>query len=157
MRSKFKKCCLFSVLFISVWLIITGMSFQDFPNAPKGIVIGSEWDSARRELTTVFPNQDFLDLGENGVRTVQLWTEIINCSNRELTWIVEYETGLKQEILTQRIRYDRFRTYLEKTFRRNVWNKASNKSVDVSGECRIMIIDKSESNAVIVEKKIILH
>jgi len=123
---------------------------------PHGILIGEGWSYETKELKTVFPDQSALDLGESGIRTVQIWTEIRNSAGKNITWVVEYTNGIRQEVWTQQIRYDRFRTYIEKTFRRNLWDPSTNKLVDVTGACKIMLVDKQDKNKVIAIKAIIL-
>ncbi len=146
-------------LFISLLLAMCflGPGFaQENLIAPKGILLGENWNSLKRELDFVFENQSEVDLGEKGVRTIQIWTEIINSQGKEFTWIVEYANGMKQEIYSQKIRYNRFRTYLTKTFRRKLWNQDEKKLVSVSGMCRVYLIDKNDADKLIVEKQFIL-
>ncbi len=137
-------------------ILLTGMVIQGYPNAPKGILIGNSWNSTTRELDVVFAEQTVLDLGTRGVKKVQVWTEIIDCEGKEFTWVVEYNNGFRQEIISQKIRYDRFRTYIEKTFRRKIWNSNTKELMDISGECRIMLLDKELDNNIVALKKIII-
>ncbi len=130
---------------------------QDPSIAPEGILLGNSWHPETRELTVVFPDQTILELGEEGVRTVQLWTDIRNSAGKEYVWIVVYSNGLSQEILTQKIRYDRFRTYLEKTFRRKLWDPGTKKLVDVSGLCKVMLLEKSDPQKIIAVKNFTLR
>ncbi|MFC1556427.1 hypothetical protein ACFL6I_07715 [candidate division KSB1 bacterium] len=123
---------------------------------PRGILVGERWSPEKRELEYVYPDQTILDLGPEGVRTVLFWTEILHSAGKKFTWVVVYSNGMRQEVLKQQIRYDRFRTYLEKTFRRNLWNAQLKKLVDVSGPCRIMLIDPAHGSEPVAVRTIIL-
>ncbi|MCP4727993.1 MAG: hypothetical protein GY863_23340 [bacterium] len=156
LRKSSTNTALFTGLLVSLFFLMAGMNIQDNPYAPKGIILGNSWNSITRELDEVFTEQRVIDLGERGVKKVQVWTEIVNCEGREFTWVIEYKNGLRQEILTQKIRYNRFRTYIEKTFRRNLWDSSTKELINVCGECRIILLDKSENNNIIIEKELII-
>ena len=123
---------------------------------PRGIIFGNGWNHETRELNIVFEDQSTLDLGVEGVRDVQFWVEIRNNKGNNITWVIEYASGLRQEIWTQQIRYDRFRTYMSKTFRRNIWDAESKQNMDVSGPCKVILMDMDRNNRVIAEKNFIL-
>ncbi|KPK94447.1 hypothetical protein AMJ80_05460 [bacterium SM23_31] len=123
---------------------------------PRGIVLGDGWNSETKELETVFPDQKTLELGESGIRAVQIWTEIINCSGKTITWVIEYANGMRQEVWDQPIRYDRFRTYIKKTFNRKLWDVSLEQLVDVTGTCKIMLVDKQDNNKILASKAVIL-
>jgi len=126
------------------------------PHAPRGIIIGDKWNPETRELAVIFEEQDVLDLGEEGIRTVQLWSEIRDAAGKDVTWVVEYAGGLRQEVWTQKIRYDRFRTYLKKTFRRKLWDARAKKLVDVSGPCTVYLIEKDNPDKPVAVKRFLL-
>jgi len=130
---------------------------QTLPVSADTIIIGDRWNPETRKLDVIFEDQTRLNLGIEGIRKIQLWTEILNGANKEVLWIIEYANGIRQEIWVQNVRYNRYRTYLEKTFRRKLWDTESEKTVDVSGQCRIFIVDNNQKDKVIAEKIIILE
>jgi len=154
-RFRILTCCIIALIVFLLSGSVTGEG-QSAPIAPRGILIGEKWHSVTRELMEVYPDQNTLNLGEKGIRTVQFWAEVKNCAGREFTWVIRYANGMQDEILTQRIRYDRFRMYIEKTFRRNIWNAQSRKLVDVTGPCRILLVDKAHPDRPVAEKAIVL-
>ena len=149
-----KSCTLYLFNLILLLFFVSGVFGQEekFIETPRGILLGEEWNPETRELDTLYEDQFVLDIGDNGSRTVHLWTEILNGSGRSLTWIIEYANGMRQEIWTQRIRYGRFRTYLEKTFYRNLWDAKSKQLVRITGPCTVLLLDKQDNNKVIVSK-----
>lgn len=146
------------LLFLLPFISDSSAQVQDdkTPFAPRGIIIGNNWNPEKRELDIVFENQDMIDLGAEGILKVQMFSEILNASGKDLTWVVEYACGLRQEVWTQKVRYDRFRTYLEKTFRRQLWDQESKKMVDVSGPCKVMLIDKQNESVPIAVKTFVI-
>ena len=150
----------FIVLFIAQQLYITAQAVsqeQTLPVSADTVIIGDQWNPETHKLDVIFEDQTRLDLGVEGIRKVQLWTEISNGADKEVLWIVEYANDIRQEVWVQNVRYNRYRTYLEKTFRRKLWDAESEKMVDVSGPCRILIVDNNQKDKVIAEKKIILE
>lgn len=124
---------------------------------PHGILMGEEWHPVLRELKNVYPDQSLLDLGDKGVRKVQFWVEVRNAAGREFTWVVKYSNGMKQKIVDQKIRYDRFRTYIEKTFRRNIWDARARELTNVSGPCKVMLIDSANPGTPIAVKDLVIQ
>ena len=148
----------FLPLFILLIALISRVQAQE-PSMSidtRGIILGNDWNHETRELATVFSDQSVLDLGESGIRSVQIWTDIRNGAGKQITWVVEYGNGMRQEVWTQHIRYDRFRTYLKKTFRRNILDTATKQLVNVAGPCTIKLIDKQDNNRVIAARSILL-
>lgn len=125
-------------------------------DTPRGIIFGNEWNHETRELNIVFDEQDTLVISEEGTREIQIWVEIRNNKGNNIAWFIEYPGGLRQEVWTQQIRYDRFRTYLSKTFRRFIWDAESKQNRDVTGPCKVILIDIDQNRRVISEKNFIL-
>ena len=121
------------------------------------MIIGDQWNPDTHELEVVFEDQTRLDLGAEGVLKVQFRTKILNGEGEEILWVVEYANGLRQEIRTQNVRFNSYRTYFEKTFRRNLWDAEAEKMVDVSGPCRILVVDNNQKDNIIIEMTIILE
>lgn len=121
------------------------------PFVPQGILMGEGWNPQSRELDTVYADQDTLDLGTGGVRSVQFWADVRNAAGRTLTWVVEYDNGVRNEVFDQKIRYDRFRTYMEKTFRRTLWAPEQREQVDVTGSCTVKLVDRQNNEPVAVK------
>ncbi len=96
----------FLLLVIRVILCTSTAAAQDTARvkALSGILLGNDWNYETRELDVVFSDQSVLDLGENGVRTVQLWTVIRDGAGKRITWVVTYANGMRQEVWTQQIR-----------------------------------------------------
>ncbi len=118
------------------------------------ILLGDYWDPETRELSTVFDNQSLLDLVGKGSKRVQLLVEIRNGTGRLLTWVFEYPNGIRQEVFAQRIRYGRFRTYLEKTFHKKLWDPSRKQLISNTGLCKILLIDKEDNNNIVATKQI---
>lgn len=150
-----KKTTLLFAILLSVIHLGAGISQDQTEFTPKGILIGEGWQSNVRELAKVYENQSELVLGDTGKRKVHIWTEIVNSKGKEYIWTIEYSNGMSVKIIDQKIRYDRFRTYLEKTFRKKIWNKQTNQLESVLGLCKIKIIDKV-TQKLVAEKIIIL-
>ena len=131
-------------------------TFAQEATALKGILIGNGWNTVTKELDTVYTDQSTIELGIENSKKVQLWTVIENGQGLEITWVIEYSNGMREEPLVQTIRYNRFRTYLEKTFRRKLLDQNTKQYVDITGACKIMLVDKQNQNRVLAEKALII-
>lgn len=153
-----KKKFLGVVSICAIFLFVTDVISQQSNtiDTPRGIIFGNDWNHETRELNIVFDEQDTLIIGEGGEREIQIWVEIKNNKGNNIAWVIEYSGGLRQEVLTQQIRYDRFRTYLSKTFRRFIWDTESKQNKDVTGPCKVILIDTDNNDRVISEKNFIL-
>ncbi|MFC1556332.1 hypothetical protein ACFL67_04555 [candidate division KSB1 bacterium] len=147
---RFLKILLFLIFILNVALYAQPGQ-ETGPFVPQGILMGEQWNPETRELMVTYEDQDNLDLGEEGIRTVEFWADIRNAAGLELTWMIDYACGIQKEIYTQRIRYDRFRTNLSKTFRRKIWDAERRQLVDVAGECKIILVNKNNSEQIAVK------
>ena len=145
---------LYLINLVLLFFFVSGALGQEkgIIQAPRGILLGDGWNPETRELDKLYEDQLVLAIGTKGSRTVHLWTEILNGGGRSLTWIVEYANGMRQEIWTQQIRYGRFRTYLEKTFYRNLWDAKNKQLVRGTGQIKVLLLDKQDNNKVIASK-----
>jgi hypothetical protein len=143
------------VMLGAVLIFASSVWAQQEVTAPKGILIGANYNTQTKELDSVFTNQSEIEFGAANEVKVCLWTDIRDGAGLELTWVVEYANGLREEVLTQSIKSSRYRTYIQKTFRKKILDQASKKYVDTIGPCKIQLVDKN-NNKVIVEKVVTL-
>lgn len=144
------------ILAIVILLPVFLFAFQGV-QLPQGILMGEDWHPVMRELKTVYPDQKTLDLGESGIRKVQFWAEIRNAAGRQYTWVVRYGNGIEQTIMNQKIRYDRFRMYIEKTFRRKIWDADARSLRDVTGPCKILLVDPDNPGSPVAVKELTIR